>query len=233
MWKSPAPDFSDTPPHGRVNTTEREASERKDDFQLHRVRHEPEKGAKQEASDACAAITLAMASLKEARTGEMVTLTIDSQTVAVPEGTTILEAAKTAGITIPSLCYLKDLNEIGACRVCVVEVEGIDRLVACLQQRRPGGHGGLHQQPPGPRRPAHQPASSSSPSTTASCALCVRSGNCTLQKLANDLNLMLPALSHGQSAKTRWDYDVPPDSRRSPSASSACAASRSATRCSL
>ena len=54
----------------------------------------------------------------------MVTLTIDNQTVRVAEGTTILEAAKSAGIIIPHLCYLKELNEIAACRVCSVEVEG-------------------------------------------------------------------------------------------------------------
>lgn len=47
--------------------------------------------------------------------------------VSVPEGTSILEAARAAGVMIPSLCYLKELNEIGACRVCVVEIEGTRR----------------------------------------------------------------------------------------------------------
>ena len=54
----------------------------------------------------------------------MVTLTIDNRPVQVPEGTTILQAAQSAGISIPHLCYLKDVNEIAACRVCCVEVEG-------------------------------------------------------------------------------------------------------------
>ena len=53
----------------------------------------------------------------------MVTLVIDNKTVCVPEGTSILDAARTASIDIPTLCYLKDLNEIGACRICMVEVE--------------------------------------------------------------------------------------------------------------
>ena len=53
----------------------------------------------------------------------MVTLTIDNRTVTVPEGTTILEAARTARIEIPTMCYLKEINEIGACRLCIVEVE--------------------------------------------------------------------------------------------------------------
>ena len=50
--------------------------------------------------------------------------------VQVPKGTTILEAARKAGITIPTLCYLKDINAIGACRICVVEVKGARGLCA-------------------------------------------------------------------------------------------------------
>ena len=54
----------------------------------------------------------------------MVNLTIAKIAGSVPEGTTILEAAASVGIEIPSLCYLKDINEISACRVCCVEGEG-------------------------------------------------------------------------------------------------------------
>ncbi len=54
----------------------------------------------------------------------MINLTIDGLSVSVPEGTTILEAARTAGIDIPTLCFLKDVNEVGDCRMCIVEVEG-------------------------------------------------------------------------------------------------------------
>lgn len=62
----------------------------------------------------------------------MVTLKIDNITVKVEDGTTILDAAALAGIPIPSLCYLRGINEIGACRVCVVEVKGKDKLLpAC------------------------------------------------------------------------------------------------------
>ncbi|WP_297719738.1 NADH-dependent [FeFe] hydrogenase, group A6 [Intestinimonas sp.] len=61
---------------------------------------------------------------------KMVTLKINDISVTVPEGTTVLEAARSAGIKIPSLCYLKDINEIGACRICVVEVKGAKSLVA-------------------------------------------------------------------------------------------------------
>ena len=59
----------------------------------------------------------------------MVNITIDNHTIAVPAGTTIMEAAASIHIPIPKLCYLKDINEIGACRVCVVEIEGQDHLV--------------------------------------------------------------------------------------------------------
>ena len=61
---------------------------------------------------------------------EMVNIKINGMSVLVPEGYTILEAAKEIGINIPTLCFLKDMNEIGACRVCVVEVKGARSLVA-------------------------------------------------------------------------------------------------------
>lgn len=53
---------------------------------------------------------------------KMVSLRINDIPVTVPEGSTVLEAARSAGFNIPSLCFLKDINEIGACRICVVEV---------------------------------------------------------------------------------------------------------------
>ena len=64
----------------------------------------------------------------------MVNVTINGAAIAVEEGATIMEAAKAAGFPIPSLCYWKGLNEIGACRVCVVEVEGVDRLVTACDE---------------------------------------------------------------------------------------------------
>ena len=60
----------------------------------------------------------------------MVNIKIDGVARQVEEGTTILEAARAAGITIPTLCWLKDLNEIGACRICVVEMVCVRSLVA-------------------------------------------------------------------------------------------------------
>jgi len=52
---------------------------------------------------------------------KLISLTIDGVQVQVPQGTTVLEAAKQVGIRIPTLCFLKDINELGACRMCVVD----------------------------------------------------------------------------------------------------------------
>ena len=60
----------------------------------------------------------------------MVNLKINGMNVSVPEGSTILEAARVAGIRIPTLCYLKEINAIGACRICMVEVKGARSMVA-------------------------------------------------------------------------------------------------------
>ena len=64
---------------------------------------------------------------------EMVNITIDGQKIQVPSNYTVLEAARQANIDIPTLCYLKDVNEIGACRMCVVEIKGGRALqAACV-----------------------------------------------------------------------------------------------------
>ena len=61
---------------------------------------------------------------------EMLNVKVNGIAVSVPKGATILEAARKAGVEIPTLCYLKEINEIGACRICVVEVERARSLVA-------------------------------------------------------------------------------------------------------
>ena len=64
---------------------------------------------------------------------ENITIKINGREVSAPQGSTILEAARLAQIEIPTLCYLKEINEIGACRMCVVEVKGARTLVtACV-----------------------------------------------------------------------------------------------------
>ena len=58
----------------------------------------------------------------------MVTITIDGKQISVDENLSILEAAQEADVKIPTLCYLKDVNEVGACKICVVEVEGLSLI---------------------------------------------------------------------------------------------------------
>lgn len=66
---------------------------------------------------------------------ENVNIKINGLNVSAPAGSTILEAARLAGIKIPTLCFLKDINEIGACRMCIVEVKGARNLVRLVYTR--------------------------------------------------------------------------------------------------
>lgn len=118
----------------------------------------------------------------------MVTCTIDNKTFQVPEGTTIMEAARQVQIQIPHLCYLKDLNEIAACRVCCVEVEGEHAMVtACNSPVREGMV--VHTNSPRARRTRKINVELILSQHDCRCATCVRSGNCRLQELANDLGI--------------------------------------------
>ena len=118
----------------------------------------------------------------------MVNLTIDGRAVSVAEGTSILDAAATVGIKIPTLCYLKDLNEIGACRVCVVEIEGIDQLVAACNNTVLEGMV-VRTNSPKVRAARRMNMELLLATHDSECTSCVRSGNCTLQSLAADLGI--------------------------------------------
>lgn len=119
----------------------------------------------------------------------MVKLTIDNKLVEVNENTTILDAAKSAKIHIPSLCYFKDLNEIGACRICVVEVEGVDRLVtACNNVVKEGMVVYTNSAKVRETRKINVELILSQ--HNCRCAVCIRSGNCSLQTIANNLGIL-------------------------------------------
>ena len=118
----------------------------------------------------------------------MVNLTIDGQSVQVPKGTTIMEAAKTVNIQIPSLCYLKDINEIAACRVCCVEVEGERAMVTACNNRVKEGMV-VHTNSPRARTTRRTNVQLILSQHDCKCATCVRSGNCQLQNISNDLGL--------------------------------------------
>ncbi len=118
----------------------------------------------------------------------MVKVKINGKEIQVPENTTILEAAKQANITIPHLCYLKNVNEIGACRVCVVEVAGQDRLVSSCNTKVQEGMEIITNSPK-VRQARRTNVELILSQHNARCAECVRSGNCELQKTANDLGV--------------------------------------------
>ena len=137
----------------------------------------------------------------------MVNLTIDHIPVTVPEGTTILDAARSAGIHIPSLCYLRGVNEIGACRVCVVELVGMDRLVPACNNVVEEGMEVLTSSPK-VRETRRINVELLLSQHDCHCATCVRSGNCSLQTIAGDLNILdLPF--EKKVPETRWDRSFP------------------------
>ena len=119
----------------------------------------------------------------------MVTLTIDGRTVTVPKDTTILEAARSIHIDIPTLCYLKDINEIGACRICMVEVEGQPRLVPACDNVVDEGMA-VHTNSPRVREARRVNLRLLLSQHDTKCTKCTRSGNCKLQQLTNDYNLL-------------------------------------------
>lgn len=137
----------------------------------------------------------------------MVTITIDKKTVQVPKGTTILEAAKQNGIPIPTLCYLKDINEIGACRVCLVELEGKDRLItACNNVVEEGMV--IYTNSPKVRQARITNVRLILSQHDCNCPTCVRSGNCSLQKLANALGIIRVPYEK-QLFHSRWTKNFP------------------------
>ena len=118
----------------------------------------------------------------------MVTIELDGRSLRVPEGTTILEAAQSANIPIPHLCYLKDINEIAACRMCMVEVEGTERLQPACNTRVTEGMV-IRSNTPKVRQARRTNLRLILSQHNSNCTVCVRSGNCELQKLSHDLNI--------------------------------------------
>ncbi|MBQ9703443.1 MAG: iron hydrogenase small subunit [Clostridia bacterium] len=119
---------------------------------------------------------------------ETVNLKINGMAVAAPKGSTILEAARIAGIDIPTLCYLKEINAIGACRICVVEVKGARSLVAsCVYPVNEGME--VWTNTPKVLESRKKTLQLILSNHEKDCLACVRSGNCELQKLCKDLNV--------------------------------------------
>ncbi|MCR5055584.1 MAG: [FeFe] hydrogenase, group A [Clostridia bacterium] len=128
---------------------------------------------------------------------KMINLKIDGTPVTVPEGTTILEAARQAGVKIPTLCFLKDINEIGACRMCVVEIKGARALqAACVYPVSEGLE--VITNSAKVRKARKITLELILSNHDRRCLECSRSQNCELQTLAKELGvneIRFPALS--------------------------------------
>ena len=135
---------------------------------------------------------------------ENVTITINGRSVSAPAGSTILEAARLANITIPTLCYMKEINEIGACRICVVEVKGAKTLVtACVYPISEGME--VWTNTPRVLAARRTTLELMLSNHNRSCLSCVRSGSCELQALCKQYGVENEAKYDG--AKTLSEID--------------------------
>ena len=137
----------------------------------------------------------------------MVNFKINDRELSAAKGTTILAAAEKAGIPIPHLCFLKDINEIAACRMCVVEIEGTDRLVpACNTEVLEGMV--IQTNSPRVRQARKTNLRLILSQNHSNCTTCIRSGYCELQKLSHDLNIHYQPYDV-QPERSRVDLSVP------------------------
>jgi NADH-quinone oxidoreductase subunit G len=138
----------------------------------------------------------------------MVKIIIDNQNIEVEEGTTILEAANSKGIAIPHLCYLKGINDIGACRVCVIEVKGKERLIsACNNVVEDGME--VFTNSPKVRIARKTNIELLLSQHDCFCPSCVRSGNCELQTIANSLGVIdVPYKRELPKARRKCDFPL-------------------------
>ncbi len=137
----------------------------------------------------------------------MVKLTIDNQVIEVKEGSTIMSAAASAGIPIPKLCFLKDINEIGACRVCVVEVEGKNKLITSCNNVVEDGMV-LYTNSPRVRKHRKTIVKLILSQHDGNCSSCSRNQNCALQNMAKDLNIQCIPYKK-ELLEEKWDLNSP------------------------
>ena len=134
----------------------------------------------------------------------MVNIKINNRPYTVPKGSTILEAARYAGIEIPTLCYLKDINQIGACRICMVEVKGARSLVAaCVFPVNEGME--IFTNTEKVRHSRKMTLELILSNHDRKCLSCVRSGTCELQKLCKEFGVDIEDRFDGEM--TRYNFD--------------------------
>lgn len=133
-----------------------------------------------------------------------VNIKINGMSLSVPAGISILEAARYAGIEIPTLCYLKGINEIGACRICMVEVVGARSLVsACVFPVNEGME--IFTNSEKVRHSRKTTLELILSTHDKSCLSCVRSGTCELQKLCKEFGVDNPNYYQGEVVKYNFD----------------------------
>lgn len=140
----------------------------------------------------------------------MVNIKINGLSLSVPEGTTILTAAESHGISIPHLCYLEKINEIGACRLCCVEVKGEEKLVpSCITKAAEGMEVVTNSQRVRSRARTNLQFLMSQ--HDGRCTQCVLSGNCRLQTLCNEMNISLDGFYEDipKGRRTYWPAEFP------------------------
>ena len=119
---------------------------------------------------------------------DMVNVKVNGTPLSVPKNYTVLEAAREAGFDIPTLCFLKDINEIGACRMCVAEVKGARSLVAsCVYPVNEGME--ILTNTPKIQKARKMTLEMLLSVHDRKCLTCKRNGNCELQTLCNELGV--------------------------------------------
>lgn len=138
---------------------------------------------------------------------ENITIKINGVEVSAPAGSTILEAARLAHIEIPTLCYLKEINEIAACRMCVVEVKGARSLVAsCVYPINPNME--VWTNTPKVIESRRKTLQLLLSNHDRKCLSCVRSGNCELQQLCKELGVEAEGFFDGEKTPSTIDYSA-------------------------
>ena len=134
----------------------------------------------------------------------MVNVKINNKPYSVPKGSTILEAARYAGIEIPTLCYLKDINQIGACRMCMVEVKGARSLVAaCVFPVNEGME--IFTNTEKVRHSRKLTLELILSNHDRKCLSCVRSGTCELQQLCKEFGVDIEDRYDGEMVRYNFD----------------------------
>lgn len=136
-----------------------------------------------------------------------INIKINGRDVSAPAGSTILEAAHLAGIKIPTLCFLKEINEIGACRICVVEVKGARSLVAaCVHPINEGME--VWTNTPKVLDSRRRTLQLILSNHDRKCLSCVRSGKCELQQLCFELGVTDEGYFDGEREEYELDYSA-------------------------